>query len=89
MFPPSQGTEGVSEVISLLDAYDLTREDWDSIVELAHFKGRPDILPLIPSKVGVREQEGGGVVEGVPVGACHSKVFALQSAPPPPLLGIY
>ena len=48
-----QGTEGVPEVISTLDAYDLLREDWDAIVELGHYKGRPEVTSLIPSKVCV------------------------------------
>ena len=48
-----QGTDGASMVVSLLDAYDLTREDWDSIVELAHYKGRPEVPSLIPAKVSL------------------------------------
>ena len=43
--------EGVSEVVATMDMYDLIRDDWDSVVELAHYKGRPETASLIPSKV--------------------------------------
>ena len=47
----TQGNEGVSEVVSAMDAYDLVRDDWDSILELGQLKGRPDVASQIPSKV--------------------------------------
>ena len=46
-----QSTAGVSDVVALMDGYCLTREDWDSIVELSQFTGRPELVSQIPSKV--------------------------------------
>lgn len=43
--------EGVAGVIKLLEAYDLTREDWDSIMEAGLFEGQRDPMTKIPSKV--------------------------------------
>lgn len=43
--------EGVASVIKLLEAYDLTREDWDSIMEAGLFEGQRDPMTKIPSKV--------------------------------------
>ena len=34
-----------------MENYDLLREDWDSILELAQFTGRPETAQQIPSKV--------------------------------------
>ena len=34
-----------------MENYELLREDWDSILELAQFTGRPEIASQIPSKV--------------------------------------
>lgn len=47
----SQGTDGVEAVVSTMNYYDLQREDWDSLTELAHFAGQPDIKTKIPSQV--------------------------------------
>ena len=44
-------SSGVRRVIGLLDEYDLTKEDWDSIMEVGHFDGRKDPVASIPSKV--------------------------------------
>lgn len=41
----------MSEVIATMENYDLLREDWDSILELAQFTGRPETAQQIPSKV--------------------------------------
>ena len=46
-----QEVEGVSEVVEVMQQYDLTREDWDSIIELAHYPGGPEVTSLIVSKV--------------------------------------
>ena len=46
-----QSTAGVADVVSLMDHYSLTREDWDGIVELSQFPGRTEVVSLIPSKV--------------------------------------
>ena len=50
-----QGGEGVPEVISTMATYDLTKEDWDAMQELAHFTGRPDRVSQIPSNVNSTE----------------------------------
>ena len=34
-----------------MENYELLREDWDSILELAQFTGRPEVASQIPSKV--------------------------------------
>ena len=34
-----------------MTTYDLTREDWDSIVEICQFPGKPDVVAKIPTKV--------------------------------------
>ena len=34
-----------------MNFYDLQREDWDSITELAQYSGRPEITAQIPSQV--------------------------------------
>ena len=46
-----QGTDGVAEVISLLDEYDLIREDFNNIVEISHWHGKPELMANIDSKV--------------------------------------
>ena len=46
-----QSTAGVADVVSLMDRYSLTRDDWDGIVELSQFPGRTEVVSLIPSKV--------------------------------------
>ena len=40
----------MSKVVATMTTYDLVREDWDSIVELNRFPGRPDTLSDLPSK---------------------------------------
>ena len=47
----SNTKEGVAKVIQILESYDLTREDWDSIMEAGQFEGRRDPVSKIPSKV--------------------------------------
>ena len=46
-----QGAGGVSEAVLTMTCYDLQREDWDSLTELAHFSGRPEVTSQIPSQV--------------------------------------
>lgn len=46
-----QASDGVSEVVSLLEVYDMTRDDWDSVLELAHYSGRTQIMSMIDTKV--------------------------------------
>ena len=41
----------MSQVVQLLEEYDLTREDWDNILELSHYTGRADVMSLITTKV--------------------------------------
>ena len=44
-------SSGVSRVIQVMEDYDLTKEDWDSIIEVAQFEGQRDPVASIPSKV--------------------------------------
>ena len=39
------------EVISLMENYNLTREDWDSVMEIGKWGNESDITKRIPSKV--------------------------------------
>ncbi|XP_078665046.1 replication factor C subunit 1-like isoform X1 [Branchiostoma floridae x Branchiostoma belcheri] len=47
----TQETEGVPEAVELLSAYDLMREDYDGLLELTEFKGRPNLADKVNSKV--------------------------------------
>ncbi|XP_078584949.1 replication factor C subunit 1-like [Branchiostoma floridae x Branchiostoma japonicum] len=47
----TQETEGVPEAVELLSAYDLMREDYDGLLELTEFKGRPNLAEKVNSKV--------------------------------------
>ena len=46
-----QAENGVKEVVSFLESYDITKDDWDNVVELCKLPGTPDILSQIPPKV--------------------------------------
>lgn len=46
-----QGAEGIPTVINIMNEYSLTRDDFDTIVELATWPGQKDPLTLIDSKV--------------------------------------
>lgn len=47
----NEATDGVSKVVSLLDTYDLLREDFDSVIELTSWPGMKDPMSQIDSKV--------------------------------------
>ena len=51
-----QGSDGVPEVVSMLEEYDMTKEDWDNMVELAHYSGKQDIMSMIDPKVNNAQQ---------------------------------
>ena len=38
-------------MIQVMEDYDLTKEDWDSIIEVGQFEGQRDPIASIPSKV--------------------------------------
>ena len=38
-------------MIQVMEDYDLTKEDWDSIIEVGQFEGQRDPVASIPSKV--------------------------------------
>ena len=40
-------------MIQVMEDYDLTKEDWDSIIEVGQFEGQKDPVAAIPSKVCV------------------------------------
>ena len=46
-----QAKNGVKKVVSFLDSYDITKEDWDNMVELCKLPGKPDVMSQIPPKV--------------------------------------
>lgn len=46
-----QGSEGVAEAVEVMVNYTLTREDWESVQDVAHFAGRPEPASGISSKV--------------------------------------
>ncbi len=53
-FPCSQGddvNEAARKVIDVMDAYNLTREDWESVMEIGKLGSQSDIISSIPSKV--------------------------------------
>ena len=37
----------------MMEDYDLTKEDWDSIIEVGQFEGQRDPVASIPSKVRI------------------------------------
>ena len=37
----------------MMEDYDLTKEDWDSIIEVGQFEGQRDPVASIPSKVHI------------------------------------
>jgi len=42
--------------VSFLESYDLTKDDWDNVMEMCKLPGKPDIMSQIPPKVsGVLE----------------------------------
>ena len=43
--------EGVSDVIKVLNEYDLMKDDMDSILELNTWPGKPDPMAAVASKV--------------------------------------
>lgn len=45
----------MSEVVTSMHQYDLNREDWDSIVTLSQYSGRPEMASKISSKVSFYE----------------------------------
>ncbi|XP_022092745.1 replication factor C subunit 1-like isoform X2 [Acanthaster planci] len=47
----TQESDGVSEVVELLNSYDLTREDFDTVLEVSQFEGKKNPMAGVPSKV--------------------------------------
>ena len=41
----------MSKGLKVIAEYDLTKEDWDSIVQIGQFKGERNLVDCIPSKV--------------------------------------
>ncbi|XP_063931482.1 replication factor C subunit 1-like [Zophobas morio] len=42
--------DGITGTIQFMDRYTLTRDDWDSIIELAEYKGQPTVLSQIDTR---------------------------------------
>ena len=49
----SGDTEGVPEVVQLLNDYDLSREDFDSILEVSQYQGKEEPMKSVPTKVSM------------------------------------
>ena len=45
------GSDGVKEVVDLMNEYDLQREDFDNIMELSSWAGAKDPMSRVESKV--------------------------------------
>lgn len=46
-----KGTDGIKEVIDIMNDYFLTRDDFDTIIEIGTWKSQTDPMSLIDSKV--------------------------------------
>ncbi|XP_071854658.1 replication factor C subunit 1-like isoform X1 [Apostichopus japonicus] len=47
----SEGSDGVDDVVGVMNDYDLTREDFDNILELTQFSGFREPMKAVPPKV--------------------------------------
>jgi len=47
----NEGGSGVDQTVSLLHAYDLLREDFDSVLEVSSWSSSHDIMSHVDSKV--------------------------------------
>ncbi len=46
-----QGSDGVQDVIKVMDDYDLMREDFDNIMDITGWPGMKDPMSYVESKV--------------------------------------
>ena len=51
-----KGGEGVKDVISLMDTYDIIKDDFDNIMEITKFPNSRDPLSKLDSKVRLRSK---------------------------------
>lgn len=49
----AQGSDGVQEVVDLMDAYYLMKEDFDNIMEICSWGGKPSPFSKVDSKVRI------------------------------------
>ena len=63
-----KGLDGVADVVSSMEHYDLLRSDWDVVSEMGLFKGKPDYAAQIPTKVYIHLPIGLVVREIYPLG---------------------
>lgn len=49
----NEGTEGADDVVEKMHAYDLMREDFDNIMDIASFSDRENLREMIDSKVSM------------------------------------
>ncbi|XP_066912084.1 replication factor C subunit 1-like [Clytia hemisphaerica] len=47
----TDANSAAKEVIEMMESYNLTREDWDSVMEIGKWGNEPDITSKIPTKV--------------------------------------
>ena len=47
----SQGIEGVRDVVALMDAYYLMKDDFENIMEISNWGGRPSLFSKLDPKV--------------------------------------
>lgn len=52
----SQGVEGVQEVVALMDAYYLMKEDFENIMEMSSWGGKPSPFSKLDPKVNCVSQ---------------------------------
>jgi len=52
----NDGSIGIDEVVTRMHAYDLLREDFDNIMDLASFSDRENLREIIDSKVSCQFQ---------------------------------
>lgn len=47
----TQGVEGVQDVVALMDAYYLMKEDFENIMEISSWGGKPSLFSKLDPKV--------------------------------------
>ena len=60
----SEGSEGVPKVIQLMDDYDITKDDYDNVLDISKWPNSKDPLAHLESKVGSKREGGGREREG-------------------------
>ena len=74
----------MAEVVKNLGHYDLTKEDWENMLELSHYSGRQDVLSQINPKVSNHSNRlNSHVTNNIPNRSKrHLLVLIIKKAPP-------